>query len=66
MPKKNEHRTVPCSHASPHEFMNNNIHRTGIFYQNTPGGTNHIDLWNKGKSGSGIYMSEDVWFWYIK
>jgi hypothetical protein len=46
--------------------MNNNIHRTGIFYQNTPGGTNHIDLWNKGKSGSGIYMSEDVWFWYIK
>ena len=32
----------------------------------SPCASNHIDLWNKGKSGSGIYMSEDVWFWYIK
>ena len=53
-------------YATPNDFINNNRHRTGIFFQNTPGGINHIDLWNKGKPGSGIYKSEEVLFWYIK
>ena len=30
------------------------------------GGINHIDIWNKGIPGSGIYQSKDVWFWDIK
>ena len=39
---------------------------TPVDLQNTPGGINHIDIWNKGIPGSGIYQSKDVWFWDIK
>lgn len=53
-------------YASPTDFINNSNNKTGIFYQNTPGGINHIDIWNKGIPGSGIYQSKDVWFWDIK
>lgn len=35
---------------------------TGIMYQVG----RHIDLWNKGKTGSGYYLTDQVWFWEIK
>lgn len=30
------------------------------------GGIGHIDLWNKGNTGSGYYGATEVWFWPIK
>ncbi len=47
-----------------HEFKNNYLQNTtGIFFMPM---TPHIDLFNKGTTGSGLFYSDDVWFWEIK
>lgn len=49
-------------------FLKLNSGKTGIFFQKAlgPGRSNHIDLWNKEKAGSSIYVSGEIWFWEIK
>ena len=37
-----------------------------MFELAAPGGISHIDLWNKGDTGSGFYQAEKIWFWEIK
>ena len=45
-------------------YLNPDIQHRRMTYP--PERVNHIDIWNKGVPGSGIYKSEDVWFWDIK
>jgi RHS repeat-associated protein len=41
--------------------------KTGIIYlKPPPGGVGHIDLFNKGETGSGYYEASQIWFWEIK
>ena len=41
--------------------------QTGIIYIAPPeGGIGHIDLFNKGNTGSGYYLGSEIWFWKIK
>lgn len=50
------------------DFELNFLDKTGIMYQApiVPNGTGHIDLWNKGETGSGEYPASEIWFWEIK
>ena len=37
--------------------------KTGIMYEApVPGDIGHIDLWNKGDTGSGYYVASKIWF----
>ncbi len=48
-------------------FEKNYGNRTGLIYLMPPeGGIGHIDLYNKGNTGSGYYYATEVWFWPIK
>lgn len=39
---------------------------TGIIYLAPPeGGTGHIDLFDRGATGSGYYEASEVWFWSV-
>lgn len=39
----------------------------GIIYLDPPqGGIGHIDLYYQGKTGSGYYLADKVWFWPVK
>ncbi|MBT1689428.1 T6SS effector amidase Tae4 family protein [Dawidia soli] len=49
------------------EFEKKYWNKTGIiFIQAAPGGIHHIDVFNKGKTGSGYYAGNYIWFWEIK
>lgn len=50
------------------DFQKATINQTGIMFEKHPyqGTADHIDVWNKGKSGSGVYISFEIWFWNIK
>jgi hypothetical protein len=49
------------------EFEKNYMNKTGIIYEApVPGDIGHIDLWNKGDTGSGYYLASKIWFWEIK
>jgi hypothetical protein len=39
---------------------------TGIVFQTLSGGGHHIDLWNKGQTGSGYWPASEIIFWPIK
>jgi RHS repeat-associated protein len=53
--------------VSQDEFEKNYWNKTGIiFIQAPPGGTHHIDVFNKGQTGSGYYTGAMIWFWEIK
>jgi hypothetical protein len=53
--------------VSQEYFDANYQNKTGIIYLAPPtGGIGHIDLWNKGQTGSGYYLATKVWFWDIK
>ncbi len=48
-------------------FEKDYINKTGIMYEApVPGDIGHIDLWNKGDTGSGYYVASKIWFWEIK
>ncbi len=48
-------------------FESDYWNKTGIIYIAPPvGGIGHIDLFNKGTTGSGYYLGSEIWFWNIK
>jgi RHS repeat-associated protein len=49
------------------DFQSKHWNKTGIMYIAPPvGGIGHIDLFNKGATGSGYYAGSEIWFWNIK
>jgi hypothetical protein len=56
----------PPIRMSQQQFEANYADRTGLIYLAPPeGGIGHIDLYNKGQTGSGYYSASEVWFWPI-
>jgi hypothetical protein len=48
-------------------FQNKYWNKTGIIYIAPPAGAlGHIDLFNRGNTGSGYYLGTKIWFWNIK
>lgn len=57
----------PKKFATETEFQESYGHSTGILLiGKLPGGADHIDLYNDGKTGSGYYDGSSYWFWEIK
>lgn len=53
--------------VSQPEFEKKYWNQAGIIYiVPPPGGIGHIDLFNKGITGSGYYLGIQIWFWPIK
>ena len=51
------------------DFQKNYKDKTGIVFEYANSGSvSHIDIWNKGKTGSGFYNVgyKEIWFWSIK
>jgi hypothetical protein len=52
---------------SQQKFQDNYWSMKGIIYLEPPaGGIGHIDLFNRGITGSGYYKADQVWFWPLK
>ncbi len=57
----------PIIYNDIEQFVNSESLNKGIMFElAAPGGISHIDLWNKGDTGSGFYQAEKIWFWEIK
>jgi len=54
--------------VSQSDFQKNYWNQTGIIFinQTDPRYSPHIDLFNKGETGSGYYRGTEIWFWNIK
>ncbi len=53
--------------VSQEAFESKYWNQNGIIYIVPPrGGIGHIDLFNKGNTGSGYYLGSGIWFWEIK
>ncbi|HYH15750.1 MAG TPA: T6SS effector amidase Tae4 family protein [Flavisolibacter sp.] len=49
------------------DFNKNYSNKTGIIFEDPyPGSGPHIDLWNKGKTGSGYHSAAKIWFFEVK